>query len=548
MLTDGSSITNEKTNKTDGFINGVMILSVSTLICKVIGLLFKIPIINIVGIDSMAYFSSAYNIYMLLNSIAAAGLPVALSILVSRNKTVGNIDNIRKIFNISLALFIVLGMIGSLALFFGADLYSDMIGMPDASVSVKAIAPTLLFICISGALRGYFQGHEFMIPTAVSQLIESTGKLILGIAFAMIAIKAGYGYDQAAAAAIAGLSAGVLLSTVYLAIRKPLYDKKKAYAENDPCCKSLDSRRRILFELLVIAFPITLSSCVTSITSLADTALITNRLIGSGFSEDAAITLYSSYTNLAIPMFNLPPALITALSVSVIPALTASITEKNGLRSGKIFSSAVRLCVSFAMPAAVGMALYARPILDMIYPAEREACSFAAPLLTVLSAAIVFSCLTTVCNAVLQAYMKPALPIVAMVLGAAVKIIFEYVLVGTDVGIYGAPISTLACTFTILLTDIIFITLHTPHRIKFLPFVRTLGATAFSMGLSMVIYIFLSKTEILSSVALMITIVSAVMLYAVFALKFKVVEYSDIVRLPMGIRVAELLKKTKLIK
>ncbi len=536
------------TNKKSGsrMISGVMLLTFSTLICKIIGLLFKIPIINIVGIDGMAYFSSAYNIYMLLNSIAAAGLPVALSILVSKNRACENYSNVRKIFFASLFLFLILGISGTLILDFGADFYSVAIGIDDSSPAVKAIAPTLLFICISGAIRGYFQGHEIMAPTAVSQLIESVGKLVLGVGLAAYCVNAGMNSAYTAAAAVTGLSAGVLISVIYLIIHLLIYNKKY----NEYCNKNsahTDSNRKILYELFVIAFPITLSSCVTSLTSLADTALITNRLVDSGFSSGAAVSLYSSYTNLAIPLFNLPPALITSIGISLIPALTGAVARGAVAESKKTFTVALRLCCMLAIPAAAGLAVFAKPILLVLYPAEAEACTFAAPLLSVLSAAIVFSCLITVCNSTLQAYMKPSLPIVSMAVGAIVKIVAEYILVGSNIGIYGAPLSTVACTFTILILDLIFITIYTPQRFALISLAKTFAAAAAGIGLSGVLYSFMVYKGVGLLMSLTTSILFAVAMYAFFALLFKVVTYTDISGVKILKPIADFLKKYKFI-
>lgn len=546
MLSQNNVIRN---NKSDGarMISGVMLLTVSTLICKIIGLLFKIPIINIVGIDGMAYFSSAYNIYMLMNSIAAAGLPVALSILVSRNRACGNYSNVTKIFFTSMLLFLALGIAGTLVLYMGAESYSAAIGIEASAPAVKAIAPTLLFICISGAIRGYFQGHEMMSPTAVSQIIEAVGKLSLGVGLAAYCVNAGMNSsDTAAAAAVVGLSAGVLISVIYLIIRLVIFNKKhKVYRETNSA-KS-ESNRKILYDLFVIAFPITLSSCITSLTSLADTALITNRLVESGFSSDAAVSLYSSYTNLAIPLFNLPPALITSIGISLIPALSGAIAKGAELESKKTFSVGIRLCCMLALPASAGLAVFAKPILLVLYPSETEACTFAAPLLSVLSAAIVFSCLITVCNSTLQAYMKTSLPIVSMAIGAVVKIAVEYILVGSNIGIYGAPVSTVACTFTILLLDLIFITIYTPQRFAIISFAKIFAATVVGIGFSAVLYSYLTYIGVGLLMSLITSICVAVLMYSLFALLFKVVSYSDIAGVKFLKPIADFLKKYKLI-
>ncbi len=531
-----------------GVLNGVMVLTASTLVCKVIGLLFKIPIIGIVGIEGMAYFSAAYNIYMLLNSVSAAGLPVALSILISKSIAEGKRANTNKIFSVSMTIFAILGIVCTLALYFGAELYSEAIGIKGAAIAVKAIAPTLLFICISGGVRGYFQGFKIMAPTAVSQLLESIGKLVLGISLAYLAVNNSLGDSVAAAAAVGGLSLGVLASLGYLLIRLAVFNKRSTNCCSAQASDSTDNWGRIAKALFYIAFPITLSSCITSLTGIADTALITNRLVAGGLSNDAAVTLYSSYTNLAIPLFNLPPALIAPIAVTLVPALTSSVTQGKFASSERFFSSAVRLCNILAIPAAAGLAVFAKPILLLIYPGEKEACLFAAPLLTVLSVAIVFSCLITVLNAVLQAYMKPALPIISMAVGAVVKIITEYLLVGSDLGAIGAPISTIACSVTILTVDLIFVTVYTPHRIEYKTVIKTLLASVISISLSVGIYYFMTRAGLSGTLVLLATIVTAILSYALLVLITGLIRRSDIASWPIGNKIADILQTMKLIK
>ena len=152
MLINNSGCENKANNRGRRFVSGVILLSVSTLVCKLIGLFFKIPIINIVGIEGMAYFSAAYNVYMLLNSIAAAGLPVALSIVVSKNLAEGKLQNVKKAFRVALLIFVSVGLLGTVALYMGADIYSESVGLAGASLSVRTIAPTILLITVSGGL------------------------------------------------------------------------------------------------------------------------------------------------------------------------------------------------------------------------------------------------------------------------------------------------------------------------------------------------------------------------------------------------------------
>ena len=550
MLTNNNIGIDKSYNKTRGqsFARGVLFLSASTLICKVIGLLFKIPIIHIVGIEGMAFFASAYNVYMLLNSIAAAGLPVALSILISKNTTEGNTRNARKIFRIAMGSFALIGIVATLILYYGADLYSESIGIPDAAPAVRTIAPTIILITLAGGFRGYFQGHESMAPTAISQLIESLGKLVLGIGLASLAVSRSMDLPYVAAAAVLGLSLGELASVFYLFCRYAVFRKKTAKNISESPQVRTESNLKIIGQLFWIALPITLSSCLTSLTTLADTALITNGLIASGFDANTAVALYSSYTNLAVPMFNLIPALVTPLAVSLIPTITSSITRGDRNESSKVFSSSVRLCLAFSIPAAAGLAVFSKPILDLIYPSESEACVFAAPLLSMLSVAIVFSCMTTILNAVLQSYMKPSLPIVSMTVGALVKIVLEYVLVRTSVGVLGAPISTVAGCFVILLLNILFLSFCTPHKLEIMPFVRAFAATVVCIISASVVYATLIWLLVPFQIALLASICVAVAVYAFVALKIGVISEHEIVYLPRGKRILPLLRKMKLLK
>ena len=182
-----------------GFASGVAVLTASTVIVKLIGVLYKIPMLKYLGEDGMGYFNSAYEIYTFFYIIATAGLPVAISILIAKNVEKGNTENVKRVFGVSLAVLSVLGVLGTASLYFGADSFSELIGNSGAAASITAIAPMAFFICISSAVRGYFQGCQNMAPTAISQIIEALGKLVPGLLFAVMAINSGRSVEDAAA-------------------------------------------------------------------------------------------------------------------------------------------------------------------------------------------------------------------------------------------------------------------------------------------------------------------------------------------------------------
>ena len=196
-------------------MSGVLLLSLSTVLVKVIGLVYKIPMLSYLGSEGMGYFNSAYEIYALFCVIATAGLPVALSVLISAALARGERCTVRRIWRASMAAFLLIGLAGTgvMAGFSGA--FCRMIRSESAHACILAISPTVFFVCVSSALRGYFQGYQRMLPTAVSQLLEAVGKLVFGLLLARWALDRGWDTPQVAAAAGVGLTLGTLLSVLY---------------------------------------------------------------------------------------------------------------------------------------------------------------------------------------------------------------------------------------------------------------------------------------------------------------------------------------------
>jgi len=227
---------NKKTkNSTKLFFAGVLVLTISNLIIKAIGVLFKIPMNHIVGDQGMGYYSSAYTIYTFFYMVSTAGLPVAISLLVSENRAKGRLNQVKKVFKISLLLFLAVGIVGTAVMLFGAGGFASLLKAEPTYYCIIAIAPTLFFICLSSALRGYFQGYQSMLPVAISQLIEALCKLFLGIAFATYALnKYGSGKETihyVAAYAVLGLTIGAGLGMIFLMFSKMFFKSERYDAE-----------------------------------------------------------------------------------------------------------------------------------------------------------------------------------------------------------------------------------------------------------------------------------------------------------------------------
>ena len=525
-----------KAKKKDEFISGVLVLSLSAIIVKIIGLIYKIPMLGLLGSEGMGYFNSAYEVYTLFCSVATTGLPVAMAVMIS-SKNGGERES-RRIFRVSLGAFLVLGGIGCLTMMAFARPFAEFLGSGKALPCMLAISPTVLLICISGAYRGFFQGKEKMLPTALSQVIEAVGKLILGLLLALLALNFGADTPTVAAMAALGLTLGVGVSALYLASAAALGNKKTNMEISGE-----ESKEKILPTLLRTAVPVTLSSSVVSVTKVIDMSMILRRLQDLGQSSEQAFSAYGSYTTLALPLFSLAPALVTSIAMPLIPSLSGAVSRGDKEGQKKVVEDALRLTVLISTPASLGLVLFSKPILELIFSGEDAAIALAAPLLSCLGLSVTLSCLITVENAILQSYGKAHIPLVSMVVGSTVKMAVAYFLIGNpNIGLIGAPISTFACDLVINSVNFYFIGremggMPIISRVLLRPYL----SAAVAVGLSRLAYNGLCVRFSESRLITVASIGLAAALYFLLARLSGAVESEDISRLPIG----RLIKKEK---
>ena len=517
---------------------GVAVLTLSTLAVKITGLLYKIPLIKLVGIEGMAYFLAAYHIYALIFVLSTAGLPVATSVLISKSLAKKNRRETEKVFYVSLVLFSSVGAILSVLTFVFAKFIADAIKIPEAALCIKAIAPAVLASAAGGAARGYFQGFQDMKPTAISQMIEALCKLALGIFFVRLAQFYGAPVEVSSAAAILGLTAGTFLSTLYLFAKYLFFKKKNA----DDTAGEAKPTGKIVKELLGLALPITVGAVVINITGIADTALIPSRLIAGGFSSSSANIMFSAYGNVAIPLFNATPSFLSSVATVLTPLVASAAFEKQFDRERELIGSGVKAASIFGIPAAVGLAVFGYDVIELLY-GSGESAAIAAPLLSVISPAILFLSFITVSNAVLQAEGHAEKPVIAMGIGAAVKIVLEYFLTAIPgVNIYGAAISTLACYAVIAVVDTYFIEKHTAGSCRVgEAFIRPLIAAVFATAAALVLRAFTGANII-------IVIIADAVVYFAFAAKINAVTKDDMTLLPAGEKIYKIMNKAKLMR
>ncbi len=527
--------------KTNSFLGGTALLMLSGILVKVIGAFFSIPLANLYGADGNDIFISAYYVYSAMYVISSAGLPVAVSKLVAEARALGRGREVGRIARLSFVTFLTMGGGLSLAMVLLVDPICAFIGS-SCRYAILTVAPTIFFTCVVSSLRGYYQGLANMVPTAVSQVIEALGKLLFGLGLAWYLMGAGYPLDIVVAGAIGGVTLGTIFSALYVMVYA-LRHREQALPDSGEC----RSNGTLLRELVRLAIPITVGASVFSLSSLIDTFMVKLRLQEGCLMTDAAAGYTYGAYGFAVKLFNLPLSLVTAIGVSLIPAISSALAVGQRQRTGKLTESAFRLTGLLAFPCAVGLAVIPEPILNLLFGSQPEACALAAPLLRLIAPAVFLAGMVSVSSPVLQALGRVDLPVRAMALGALVKIGCNYVLVGLpEVGIHGAPVSTCLCYLTILAVNLWQIRrLQVPYSM-----VRSFGKPllcALLMGV-FVRLIFppmqalLGTGRLAAAVALALTIGLAAIFYLLLLAATRALPREDVLMLPKGEKLAKMLK------
>lgn len=530
------------------FFSGMLLLTFSNILIKAVGLLFKIPLTNLIGETGMGYFNSAYTIYAWFYMLTTAGLSVAVSMIVSEYRARAATKQIKIVLRTVLLLFFAIGLAGTLIMVLGAERLAAFIKADEAAICIMAIAPSLFFSCLSSALRGYFQGYQVMFPTAVSQIMEACGKLFIGISIAKYTISLGMKTSEVAASALLGIAVGIAAGFLFLCVTKLFFNERKydsEYTKLEESDAPLLSGRSIAARLIKIAVPITISSSVMSLTNIFDTLIMTDRLMVFGYSNADAIKIYGNYTSLAVPMFNLPPVLIYAITYSVVPLITASLTRHETEEAKRYMHSSIKLTSLIAMPCAIGLGVMSYQILSLFF--DRELVENGAGMLTVLAPSVFFVCMLAITNAVLQANGHERKPMISMLVGSLVKLVSTYMLIPV-LGRYGSPVATFISYATIVVINLYFVSRYagvvpsiSDVYLKPLLAGALCGVTAIVLG-------HVLSDPLGLTLSTVVAIVGAAAVYLVSVLVLKCLDRSDITILPKGDKVYSLLKKLKVVK
>ena len=531
---------NQQPMKKQSFLHGAAILALATAIVKVIGACYKLPMASIIGDDGYGYFTTAYDIYAVLLTISTAGLPVAMSRMISTTQALGNNAQVKQIYKASLVVFLTIGIVGSGGMLLLSKQLADFMGSPNSWVSIAMLSPAVLFVCIISSYRGFFQGQSNMTPTSISQIFEALCKLFIGLAAAYVLMERTGSVVYAAGGAILGVTVGTVVSSVYLGI------KYKTAADNlDKLGGEVRPLGITVKELLWIAIPITVGAAGLQLINLVDAKIVMDRLINTaGFVQSEADTLKGIY-NFCQTLFNLPAAFIVPITIAIIPSLTTYIAQKDKKGALKVEESSIRIMSLVGLPCGIGLAVLAVPILEMLRGWGPEELAIGAPILSLFGIAVIFNCMVLLTNAIMQAHGNVTTPLINMLLGGIVKVIVNFILVGNpEINILGAPVGTLCCYVSITTLNLIAMNRmmgdYSPRILRTIvkPLIASIimGVAAYAAcGL-------LSNILPSRSLACLGGIAVAGVVYLVLVVALRIITLDDCLLLPKGEKIAKFLK------
>lgn len=540
------------------FIIQGSILAIAGIIVRLIGMLYRIPLANYIGDEGNGYYSAAYNIYSIMLILSSYSLPVAVSKMVSARLARGQYRNARKILRAALFYATIVGGVGFCALWFGSGFFAEhVIKMPYSAYALKVLAPTVWIMAYLGVLRGFFQGHSTMVPTAVSQIFEQIVNAVISLLAAKSLFDLGvksnlvygsteYSYAFGAAGGALGTGAGALTALILFVGLYLMYRPKMKRRIRKEQGTSAESYGMITSTLFLTVVPIIVSSSLYNSSTVIDNVLFGQIMTGLGEAKQIA-SQWGIYSGKYHLLFNIPVAVANSLSSSLIPALSRAVAEKDRKQTLNRIASAIRFSMIIAIPSAVGLAVLAAPISNLLFPG-RENTDLIKMTCYGSSAVVVYS-LSTVTNAVLQGINRMKTPIrnagISLVLHTVILFVMLRYL---HMGIYGVLYANILFALFICILNARSIARFKRYRQEvkktfLIPMVASavMGAAAF--GVYRAAYSIFGNL-----ISTGISVLVAVAVYFVLLILLKGVDAQELRSMPGGTRLSGLARKLHLMR
>ena len=535
-----------KKKSSTGFLVQGSILAMASIISRIIGLIYRIPLIGIIGDVGMDYYATAFEIYNNLLIISSYSIPLAVSKLVSADISKGRRKNVYRILKASLLFASITGGIAALTLLFGAETFTAAMKTPYSIFAVRVLIPTLLIVAILGVLRGFFQGLGSMMPSAVSQILEQIANAIVSVWAAYVLYKYGmkvgavlgnqenYAAAYGAAGGTLGTGVGALVALLFSFFVLFAYvHVYKRHARREALPK-VDTYSYLFKVLVATIIPVLLSTTIYNCNTLIDMAVFKNIANSQGYSATQISVWNGVYTGRYKTLINVPISIASALAASSVPALTAAFTKKKMDEVHLQLNSAIRFIMMIAMPCAVGMGVLAAPILKLVHLSDES--GMAAIMLQYGAVSIIFFSLSTLSNGLLQGINRMKEPVknaaIALVLHLVVLVILMY---GFHLNIYAVIFANAA--FGLIMSLLNAYSLH-----KYVGYKQELVKTFLIPLLSSAVmgvavwglYQLLIYICRINMIATIVSIILGAVIYFIIMLLLKGIKEQELRRLPKG--------------
>lgn len=540
----------KKKFKGTSFMKNVLILMCSEIIVKVLGLVYRLVITNAEGFGDagLGYYSAGYQIYALLLTLCSIGIPSVIAKLISERIAVGNNEGAQRIFKVALKLFAGIGLFFSVTLFLGAEfIATKLLNVPDVKYVLRVLAPAIVFVSTSAVFRGYFAGQQNMKPTSVTQILEQFLNCVLSIVFVYALI----GKEPYIMAAGGNLSTtlSIIITFLYLIM---YYKGNKIKVEKVATVKQEKSNIELVKTILKLSIPVTIGSIISVISSVIDTATVSN-CIQQAFSgmvtggKEALEQLAMQSTGILSKVdniINLPIAINLAFSTALVPAISESIAKKEYDVASKRLSFSLFASIIIIVPCAIGFICLSNQILNLIYPNAPDG----ANIMKLSAISMIFIALSQTINGGLYGLNKVLTPAIALAIGAVIKLILNIILISNpDINIVGAPISSIICQ--VIAFIICYKALISKIKLRIPPkkIIKTV-ISGMIMGISVYFINVKLNNAISPNVSTIISILFGAIIYVVAILGLKILSKEDILMIPFGTKIYNILVKLRIYK
>lgn len=549
--------TNNQSKNTNQFIMQGSILAIVGILVRVIGLVKRIPLTNIIGDRGNGFYAAAYEIYAIVLLISSYSLPLAVSKMVAARIAIGQYKNANRILKASLLFALISGGIASVAVFLFSDyLAGPMMLEPMSSLALKVLAPTLLVVAVMGVLRGYFQGLGTMIPTALSQVFEQVFVVIASLMGATILFDYGtavgqlldneyygaaYGAAGGAFGPLIGAIVGILiLSFTYTAYRRPL--RKKIWKDRT---KEIESYYEIFPLLISIIIPVILSTAIYNISNILDQRIYNQVMIAKGF-EDLKTVHWGIYTGKYNVLTNIPIAFASALCAATVPAITKSVSRGQVKEVAVQIKKVTKLTIIISVPCAVAFTILAQDILQLLF---NDSTQLASGMLQIGSISIIFYSISTLTNGILQGINKIHIPVINALISLVIHLVFLYgLLTMTDLGIYAVIYAKIIFSLSMCILNGVALNRHLNatipiKRVAIISTVASVGMGVVLIVLVTILNIFSIEHKIYEVVAVGIMCSIGGLVYVLLLIQMKGITKRELRAIPGGQFLLPLLKK-----